>query len=171
MNRGERLRRVLICSCHFTQNLAFYRAGSNNKQLTRKEEFWRRINGNCFDLAVIEWCKLFGDFSGKHCWKNIVTDKAAFSSDLFDLVGGEAYLDAYVKKVRTYRDKFVAHLDDELTANTPNMQDALIASRFYYKHIHDEAKSLGVISRLPDDIEVFYDYWYDLARSEYEKKT
>ncbi|MEO8441757.1 MAG: hypothetical protein ABI547_04675, partial [Betaproteobacteria bacterium] len=40
--------------------------------------FWRVIHGNFLDIAVIEWCKLFGSDDKEHQkahWKNLVADK------------------------------------------------------------------------------------------------
>jgi hypothetical protein len=39
--------------------------------------FWRLIYGNLMDMAVIEWCKLFGSDSEEHQpahWKNIIPE-------------------------------------------------------------------------------------------------
>jgi len=167
MNRNERLRRVLICTCHFTQNLAFYRAGWNGNNLIKPAQFWMRINGNCLDIAVVEWCKLFGERRGKHCWRNIITDQDAFKADLFGLVSNEGYYDAYVDQVKRYRDKFIAHLDDELTAHIPNMDDALSLSRLYYGYVANETITSGAIGGLPRDIEEFYNHCFNLAENEY----
>jgi hypothetical protein len=27
----------------------------------RKVSFWRQVNSNCLDIAVLDWCKLFGN--------------------------------------------------------------------------------------------------------------
>lgn len=171
MSRSERLRRVLICICHFTQNLAFHTAGWKDKKLIRKGEFWRRLNGNCLDIAVVEWCKLFGEIKGKHYWEIIIQDQASFKADLYLTAGGEARLKEYVAEVRTYRDKFVAHLDDELVAHVPYMTDALEFSRLYYKYVVEEVVELGALGGLPADIVDFYKLSLDQAKTEYEKQT
>src|SRR5271165_4315169 len=69
INRTERLRRVLVLCCYFVQNLAFYRAGWDNKIFRRyRSQFWVTANGNFLDHCVLEWCKLFGDERGEHYW-------------------------------------------------------------------------------------------------------
>jgi len=171
MSRTDRLRRVLICICHFTQNLAFHNAGWRNKKLIREREFWRRLNGNCLDIAVVEWCKLFGESKGKHYWRNIIQDQVAFKADLFTIAGGESRFREYVTEVRTYRDKFVAHLDDELVAHVPYMADALEVSRLYYKYVAEEVTDLGALGGLPVDIEAFYKLSLSQAKAEYENRT
>lgn len=61
MTREQRLRRVVILWCHFTRNMAYYRAGWKDKKPVRSFEFWNTLNGNCLDIAVLEWCKLIGE--------------------------------------------------------------------------------------------------------------
>jgi hypothetical protein len=47
--------------------------------------FWRVINGNLTDMAVLEWCKLFGSDDEQHQpvhRKNIVSDPNQFRTEL-----------------------------------------------------------------------------------------
>jgi hypothetical protein len=111
LSSSERVRRALIVCCHFARNLTYYRAGWNKNGLLVEIDFWKGINGNCLDIAVLEWCKLFADRRDPHHWLNIIKDIDTFRYGLFGLVGGEEYFDAYINKVKIYRDKFVAHLD------------------------------------------------------------
>lgn len=167
MCRDERLRRVLILGCHFAGNLAYYQAGWDGKKLIRQEQFWVRINGNCLDIAVLEWCKLFAETKGKHCWRNIVSDPSSFSSQLFAIFGGEQTYDFYCEKLKTYRDKFVAHLDSELTAHIPVMDEAWTTARIYYNHIVANEISPSVIPDAPCDLQKFYDERHQEAESAY----
>lgn len=52
--------------------MAYYRAGWKDKKLILGGNFWTGINGNCLDIAVLEWCKLFADRKDPHHWKKIV---------------------------------------------------------------------------------------------------
>jgi hypothetical protein len=68
------------------------------------------VEANFIDIAVLEWCKLFGDRKGKHFWANVVTDPSSFESALLIHLGVTIQeLVVYVDEVRTYRDKFLAH--------------------------------------------------------------
>ena len=167
MSRDQRLRRVLILSCHFAGNLAYYRAGWNGETLIRQDQFWVRINGNCLDIAVLEWCKLFADSNGKHCWRKIVSDTHAFSSQIFPAVGGESEYDRYCEELKTYRDKFVAHLDNENTAHIPDMEKAWVAARIYYKHVATTEISRSAMLDAPSDLRDFYGERYKEAEVEY----
>jgi hypothetical protein len=63
-------RRVVTLCRHFVANLAYYRTGWTEKHRHlldyRNDNFWRVVNGNFFDICVLEWCKLFADEKGKH---------------------------------------------------------------------------------------------------------
>ena len=69
LSRRDRLRRVALLCCAFARNVAFYRTGMADEaqpllsQYHRAASFWRQVNSNFFDMAVLEWCKLFGDGS------------------------------------------------------------------------------------------------------------
>lgn len=51
--------------------------------------FWRLILGNHMDIAVLEWCKLFGSHRESTHWKTIVPneDHDFFRDNLFAYVG------------------------------------------------------------------------------------
>jgi hypothetical protein len=94
MSRRDRLRRVLILCRNFAVNLAYYRAGRTPEHIglqdfTRNAQpnFWRAMSGNCIDICVLEWCKLFVEPSGKHYWGNIVSDPADFKARLLKELG------------------------------------------------------------------------------------
>ena len=47
---------------------------------------WRVIYGNLTDMAVLEWCKLFGSDDEQNQpvhWKNVAPDSEQFRKDLF----------------------------------------------------------------------------------------
>ncbi|HKI44605.1 MAG TPA: hypothetical protein VKA08_04635, partial [Balneolales bacterium] len=75
MNENQRLRRVALLCAHFMRNLAYYRAGWGDGALKKKTEFWITVNGNFYDICVLEWCKLFADKNDKHCWLKLIEDK------------------------------------------------------------------------------------------------
>jgi len=82
MDRPERLRRVALVCCHCLRNVAFYRAGWRGGNLLMQHQFWINANSNALDVAVLEWCKLFAEYHGKHHWRNVVLNPAAFISGL-----------------------------------------------------------------------------------------
>lgn len=150
MIRKQRLRRVALLCCHFLRNLAYYRAGWKDGRLVLDGEFWKTVNGNFLDICVLEWCKLFGDMRGKHYWGKVITDQRAFSKALLkQLSATNAEFEAYISEMRTYRDKFVAHLDSELVMNIPKLEVAKKSVLFLYEYILTEEEDGDYFNGLP----------------------
>lgn len=150
--------------------MAYYRAGWQRKRLIRTSEFWKSINGNCIDIAVLEWCKLFAEPRGLHYWEAIITDVRAFEAGLLEAVGpgwNRSSFDGYVKHVRTYRDKFVAHLDNELEAQIPGLEDCWKSAHYYHSYVvANEIVGLS-LHGLPTDLAVYYELKFKEAAAEY----
>jgi hypothetical protein len=175
--RRDRIRRVVILCCAFARNLTYYRAGSAGEatQLLStghpEASFWRQVNSNFLDIAVLDWCKLFGDQKkthtsriGKHHWRRVVTDPEAFESRLLAKldIDAEAFA-ALISKMRDYRDQFVAHLDDGLVMNIPELATASAAVTFYHRHVVEVEAQPGDLERLPD-VDKFSRGWGDCIR-------
>ncbi|MFZ0589341.1 MAG: hypothetical protein WAM39_02545 [Bryobacteraceae bacterium] len=98
----------LIRSVHLKRSLA---AIDPNPALN----FWRLLYGQLLDIAVLDWCKLFGSDDEEHQpvhWKNVFEDHDGFRSDMLKAVNAtKSDWDAYWKEMKTYRDTHVAHLD------------------------------------------------------------
>jgi hypothetical protein len=77
--------------------------------------FWRVIYGNITDMAVLEWCKLFGSDDEENQpihWKNIAPDPDSFRTALFSRLGiYESKWRSYWHEMKSYRDQSVAHHD------------------------------------------------------------
>ncbi len=176
LQRKERLRRVVRLCCYFGTNLAYYRVGwsPEHKQLLDRVQgynFWRTVNGNFLDVCVLEWCKLFGDQRGKHYWGKIVKDRAGFKAALLDHLGLEE--DAFQKEVaimRTYRDKWVAHLDSDITGIYPALDVAKKAVRFYHAHIVKHEAEPGDLAGLPLEFDKGYQDCEDEAKAIYQRQ-
>lgn len=156
MTRRDRLRRVALLCASFARNLAYYRAGQGNsaKMLFALDHphagFWRQANGNFLDLCVLEWCKLFGERTGKHFWRQIVTEPEAFEAGLLARVRmTTTEFGNLVAEVRSYRDKFVAHLDSDFVMNIPTLSAAQASVWFYHEHIVQHEATAGELAGLP----------------------
>jgi hypothetical protein len=136
MTRRQRLRRVGILCCYFIGNLAFYRAWHIAGRPRQNEHFWVAANGAFLDIAVLEWCKLFGDPRGKHYWAKVVTNADEFRAGLLHrLAISNAAFDTYIREMRTYRDRFVAHLDDDEQMQIPRLRIARRSTTHLYDHL------------------------------------
>ena len=169
MDRDKRLRRVGILCCHFARNYAYYKAGWSNNDLKIKDQFWVSLNSNFIDISVIEWCKLFGDYKDKHHWKKIMHDDQTFKDRMFESINiKQTDLDRVHSTIKSYRDKFVAHLDSEETINIPELEDALRMIFFYYS----EVKTIcGSTADWPESLENFYEEHFNKAIKQYEQQT
>jgi hypothetical protein len=177
----ERKRRVLLLALAFTRNMAFYRAGwSAGKYTGPKTQFWITANGNFIDAATLEWWKLFCDKRGKHHWRKVVANPAKFETDLLahiDITAAE--FDALINEVSTYRDKFVAHLDDKRTLVPPRLDRLWAAVQFLFRHVlkvemtqaeADEVRDGLLASNLPTDIGDYQKERLAEGKSEYTQR-
>ena len=168
MTRRQRLRRVAILCCHCLRNLAFYRAWHQAGKPRSAEQFWVTANGNFLDVAVLEWCKLFGEPRGKHNWAKVVTDAGVFKAGLLQrLAITDAALNSYVSEMRTYRDKFVAHLDDELQMQIPNLTIAKKSAVHLYAYLLANEDDGNTFHDAPANPNGFYRHFLAEARLVY----
>jgi hypothetical protein len=151
----------LLC-CGFARNLAIYRSGQHlGRSLIENGNhagFWSEINSNCLDIAVLEWCKLFSDKRGKHYWQRVISSKrhASFGRGLLNAVGlSAANYQGYVDEIRLYRDKFVAHLDDDRAMNLPQMGPAQKGVWYLYQYVVNHECAVGDLFGLPNTEEKF----------------
>ena len=167
--RRQRLRRVGILCCYALGNLAFYRAWHEAGRPRAREQFWVAANGNFADIAVLEWCKLFADPRGSHYWAKVVTDHGAFSAGLLDsLQMTQQEFDAYIQSMRHLRDKFIAHLDDELVFTLPQLDAAKASTVFLYAHLLAHENHGGAYHDAPPDADELYRIRLDEAAAVYQ---
>jgi hypothetical protein len=157
VTRDQRIRRVALLCCHFTRNLAYFRAGWDILKPRDEGQFWITVTGNFIDVCALEWAKLFGDHDGKHHWKQIVDDGDSFKKSLMTRVGiRQEQWDACWKEIKEYRDKFIAHLDSELTMNVPKMDIPQRMVAFYFDQLSEHCSHSTVMNGLPSDMCEYY---------------
>ena len=156
MTRRERLRRVVILCASFARNVAYFRAGQSHTGPEvrtcsyARSAFWTQVSNNFLDIAVLEWCKLLGDDKDKHFWRNVVADRTAFEASLLSkLEMTESDFADFAKRMRRYRDKFVAHLDSDAKMDIPQLTAALAANSFYHAHITTAEAARAISLGLP----------------------
>ncbi|MCE4556288.1 hypothetical protein [Pelomonas cellulosilytica] len=139
------------------RNLAYHRGWNAAKLERKQQEFWRTINGNFIDTAVLEWCKVYGDQRAKHHWEKCVSDTANFAEGLWQITGKtEEEFEQYRVVVRAYRDKFVAHLDELNQMQIPDLQPALESIRYLYQHLVDVEDDVDAFVDLPPNANRYY---------------
>lgn len=129
--------------------------------------FWRLIHGNQLDIAVLEWCKVFGSDGEATHWKKIVPPEKQdqFRDDLFLEIGVTAdEWAAYWNEMKAYRDNLVAHhIELNKVGNYPVLDLALKSSFFYYRYLINELRALGE-ARYPDNLQVYCGAFESQAR-------
>jgi hypothetical protein len=159
---------AILCG-HAIANMASYRGGFKGKNVARSENFWKRTNGNFMDIAVLERCKLFADRRGVHCWRNVVSNPDGFEAELLKHLGiTAADLEAYCDGVRMYRDKFVAHLDDDPKARYPQLDVAIESTKFLYKYLLAHEDGGDYFEGLTRSLESAYRIAFAEAKAEYD---
>ena len=73
--------------------------------------FFRLYDGCLMDVTVISWWKIFGNRCDASHWRNLFRDEChgRIESKLHEVAGCERQYDFLWKKVRAYRNKYVAH--------------------------------------------------------------
>lgn len=171
MNRRERMRRTGILCLHCLRNLAFHSAARDARRQWAGQQFWVTIHNNFLDIGVLEWCKVFGDNRAKHNWRKTVTDHERFLANLLDhLRLTEGLFDEYIVEMRTYRDKFIAHLDEENRMNIPNMSPAIKSAQFLYRWMVEQEDDCDAFWDAPDNSVVYFRKFLSEARSTYARQ-
>tara|TARA_R110002020_G_scaffold161283_2_gene346231 strand:- start:4584 stop:5105 length:522 start_codon:yes stop_codon:yes gene_type:complete len=162
----------------FLRNLAYLRAFEDAHPRIPWDgtrDFWITQGGNCTDIAILEWCKLFADGADKHHWSRVVTDPDAFLRQLLIHLGlGEPGYAAYVTSVRRYRDKFVAHLDSDKVMDIPMLDIAERAVFFYHQHLttQEVGDPMQVFRPLPSssaELALYYEHHCRAAAHTYDE--
>jgi len=117
--------------------------------------FWRLFHGNQLDIAVLEWCKVFGSDAEPTHWKKLVpiADHDSFRSAMLAELGinNDAWA-AYWEEMKAYRDSLVAHhFEVPRLDKYPSVELALKSAYFYYKWLIRQLRGLGE-TKYPDDL-------------------
>ena len=168
MERATRIRRTAILCCHCLRNIAFYRAGWKHHRIVAARQFWINANANFLDIAVLEWCKLFAERGGKHHWARSIPDREEFATGLYAIVGmaPAAFLN-YALGVKRYRDKFVAHLDEDSTMWPPRLRVARRCAAYLYDCLRRLPEAADCLRDANLSASEFYAVMYRHAREEY----
>lgn len=143
--------------------------------LKHATQFGATVNGNMLDIAVLEWCKLFADRNARHHWRRFVRTEAEQKHFLAHLLLS-ANINThewkrYLDEMRVYRDKFVAHLDEQNVMQIPSLETALKSVFFLYEHLlaHTPAMVIDTphCANLPSDLRNYYAECQMEARTAY----
>ena len=142
------------------RNIAFYRTlaslGENYTQ-----NFWIYVSNNFLDMAVLEWCKVFGSRAEETHWSNIVEEHDAFRDNmLVELSLTREQWDSYWEEMKDYRARGVAHASlTNPPTRYPHLDNALHSSAFYYRYLVEELRKAeeNPLYLLPGDLMRYYE--------------
>ena len=172
--RRRFVRRLALLNCAFVRNLAFHRcgyvSGDGRGRLKDGTEMGKTINGNFIDIAVLEWSKLFAERNGHHHWHKFMRndqERMAFLRDLLSALRiGEAEWRRFIGHVKTYRDEFVAHLDEGEIAHIPDMGLAFASAVFFHRYLHMQSPRGTFESMHGPDLPIDLEAYYETCRRE-----
>ncbi len=97
-----------------------------------------------------------------------MADPSNFRDEMFSELGiNQTKLDREWGSIRSYRDKFVAHLDDEETMQIPQLDIALKTVTFYHSRVVAECNGLNTFHGLPADLNRYYQASWAEAEKHY----
>jgi hypothetical protein len=170
----EKLYHAIRITGDFIRNVHLKRtleATDNNPHLN----FWRIMYGNLMDMAVIEWCKLFGSDHDDHQpihWKKMIPspDHENFRHALYKQMqlDKETFEKVWIE-MKGYRDNQAAHfnldwLAPEKKPTYPVFDAPLEAAYVYYDYLLQMLKEQGITDRYPLDIRDYSKRFADQAQ-------
>ena len=162
----QRLRKTGLLCLHCLRNIAFYRAAQDARPWPEPQQFWRTASNNFLDVAVLEWCKIFVDEKAKHHWKKLVGKHEQFEAGLLEKLRITNLMFQYFsEEIRVYRNKFVAHLDDENEMHIPNLVPAVKSAQFLYQWLHDAEDDCNAFGDAPQNSVTFYREFLNQGRA------
>lgn len=162
------LRRVALLCCHCLRNLAFYRSGWSVGSPIFKGQFLINANSNFLDISVLEWCKLFGDVKGKYNWRKVISNSEYFYGEMLNRIEvNEIEFNGHMKKMRTYRDKFIAHLDSDPLMHIPELDISLHSVSFLYDYLIANEGEPMLFVDAPKNAASFYTRYFNEGKETY----
>jgi hypothetical protein len=169
LNKYDKTRRTALVCCHTIRNIAFYRAGWRGKTIKNYSNFWIAANGAFFDIAVLEWCKLFMDKKGTTHWSYLIIKKSLFRTKLRSFLNvSEGEFKKKSIQILGYRNKFIAHLDEEKIMILPKLKFLFDSTSFLYDYIKNDPSFSKYIHSMPKSSLSQYKSAYRMAAKEYQ---
>ena len=110
--------------------------------------FWRIVLGSQLDVAVLEWCKVFGSHNEATHWKQVVPpeEHTSYRDKLLSELGvsEDQWVD-YWQHMKAYRDNLVAHhIENHNVKDYPSLTPAMASAAYHYRYL------LPLIQRFDD---------------------
>jgi hypothetical protein len=152
---------------YVVRNVACHRALSQYI-VENSQNYWKLIFNNFLDVAILEWCKVFGSKREKTHWGKLVDDQVSFHQSLLNALKiDQSGWETYQKDIKTYRDKFIAHhQNDPYRTHRPRLDIALESCFYYYTWLINKLNQLNIyLVDGPDNLKDYYDnYLLQISR-------
>ena len=165
LSRRARLRRTGLLCLHTLRNLAYHRAIADSRRPWQEQQFWVAAHNNYLDVAILEWCKIFTDRAGMHHWRKSVVRPEHFAAEMHTVLRSDAEtFQAYALSIKSYRDKFVAHLDEENDIRIPRMSIAKLSTQTLYEWLQRHEDDCNAFHGAPLRADRYYAECFTHAR-------
>ena len=149
-------------SDHIFRLLYVIRNAANYRSLVKykddfNQNYWIQIYNNFFDVAILEWSKVFGTDSEPTHWKTVVNDHLSFRNGLLNCIGlDESGWSNFWQGVNIYRNNIIAHFKKIPNLSYPSLDVIINSTFYYYKWLQNDLDKRGIIQE-PKHIEGYYD--------------
>jgi len=166
MDRRTRLQRTSVLCQHTLRNLAYLEAMAECQESWEHAEFWIAAHNNFLDVGILEWCKLFAESTGKHYWAQSISDHPAFLVELVQATGkSDSEFSEYRDGLRRYRNRFLAHLDEDNVYRLPRMTAAVSSTKLLLTWLVEKEDNCDALPTDHVTGEVFYVHVLEHARA------
>lgn len=149
--------RVILTCRDLVRDLSYHRAMMPYVEQLRVN-IWVYTFNNFMEMAVLNWCHLFGNDTDDLHWLTIMANTDEFREKLLEAVDMNFNeWKAYRKTVIDYRNKDVAHIEVRPEGDVPQMDIALTAAFYYYSVALAEIRTLHDYPELPNNLSQFND--------------
>jgi len=143
---------------YFVSQLTYHRAiRKTAPQL--KQNFWIYISNNHMEMAVLEWCKLFGANAEHLHWSKVFKDKDGFREHILNSVQmDKTQWCKYWTELTDYRNKRVSHFDPDFRPiRYPRLEPAFKAVVACYQYVLNKLESYSIDHNYPPSLEEYSD--------------
>jgi hypothetical protein len=155
---------------HIFRLLYVVRNAANYRSLDRHEfnqSYWIIIFNNFYDMAILEWCKIFGTDNEPTHWKALVSDSdcSSFRNGLLKRIGlDESGWQSYWKEIRDYRNNALAHhRKSPMVTRYPPLDNVLQSAFYYHGWLVKQLEAIGIIEE-PNNLEAYYNSYIRQAK-------
>lgn len=110
--------------------------------------FWHEVSQNAMDLAVLDWCHLYGQRKDVLHWSKVFPDDTTFKDRMLASVGAtDPEWTQYLNDMKRYRDKDIAHLEIQRITMRPAMAIAIDSTAFYFSEVQEARRRANMAHR------------------------